>query len=473
MATLRFKAKNGLDANTQTIVNLATPVNATDAATKGYADTKLSGTGGSISGLLTVGTAISGSDNYLTLANPGIGWANGFQFTRGTDAVGIKAIETGTDNTMYELWMADNPDGGDMMQWRMTDWQSPNGLTVPLQTTGKYNRFVGTLHSFYGSIQQSSSFFTTCNLNATNGADTQLVINDVSKLRTVGTTVSITALNTAGYTGGDGDVFWIKLVSSSTFSWGYGAPSGTATTTGISLSLTAITLANGIVVTFSAISGTLGDTFVARVWKTPSNSLGNTTISGTLAMSNNRITNVANPVNAQDVVTKSYADALTITGNGYQMTQIAQIALSTTPPLTFTGIPTWVKRITIQFVGAKLSASDDILVQLGISTGFPATTYASNSGAAASAGTWSIASSTTGFIYFMGNTARISHGVMVLTKTTGNTWIAYHTHATTGSVVSGAGAGSVTLSAILTQLKIVSTTTNTFTAGSVSLIYEG
>lgn len=472
MATLRFKAKNGLDANTQTIVNLTDPVNSTDAATKGYADTKLALTGGSISGSLTVGTAISGADNYLTLSNPGIGWGNGFQFTRGTDAVGIKVIETASDSTMYELWMADNPDSGDMMQWRMTDWQSPNGLTVPLQTTGKYNRFVGTSHSFYGSITQSSSFFTTCNLNATNGADTQLIFNDVAKLRTVGTTINITVLNTAGYTGGDGDVFWIKLVSSSTFSWGYGSPAGTATATGVALSLTAITLANGIAVTFSAISGALGDTFVARVWKTPSNTLGNTTINGTLAMSSNRITGVANPVNAQDVVTKSYADALTLTGNGYQMTQIAQIAMTTTP-LTFAGIPTWVKRITIQFVGAKLSASDDILVQLGISTGFQTTGYASNSGAAAAAGTWSIVSSTAGFIYFMGNTARISHGIMVLTKTTGNTWIASHTHATTGNVISGAGAGSVTLTAALTQLRVIPTTTNTFTAGSVSLIYEG
>ena len=38
--TKRFVAKNGLDNNSNTLVNLATPVNSTDAATKAYVDTK-------------------------------------------------------------------------------------------------------------------------------------------------------------------------------------------------------------------------------------------------------------------------------------------------------------------------------------------------------------------------------------------------------------------------------------------------
>jgi hypothetical protein len=60
MATNRFIAKNGLDNNAQTITNVATPVNTTDATTKEYVDLKL------VLRVTTVTTATTISPNNIT-----------------------------------------------------------------------------------------------------------------------------------------------------------------------------------------------------------------------------------------------------------------------------------------------------------------------------------------------------------------------------------------------------------------------
>ena len=261
-------------------------INTTPATTD---STKLPLTGGTLSGgltvggFLTVGSLVSNANNYLVLSNPGIGYGNGFTFTRGTDGAGINVIETSSDATMYEMHMSDNPDGGDMMQWRFTDWQGVNGLAVPIQTTGLTNRYSAASHTFYGTLAQSpNAFYTTSNVGGINGSNNQLLYNTLSKLRVTGTSIDITALNVAGYTGNDSASFWIKLDTTTTFAWGYGTPSGTATVSGIALSTSAVTLSNGILVTFNATTGTIGDAFTCRVWKKPSNSIGALTVNGAL-----------------------------------------------------------------------------------------------------------------------------------------------------------------------------------------------
>ena len=63
----RFIAKNGLDNNSQTITNLATPVNTTDAATKEYTDLKAPLASPSFTGTVTATGIVSGSE--LTSSN--------------------------------------------------------------------------------------------------------------------------------------------------------------------------------------------------------------------------------------------------------------------------------------------------------------------------------------------------------------------------------------------------------------------
>ena len=68
----RFIAKNGLDNNAQTITNVATPVNTTDAVTKAYADLKpdLSSTTPAALGVATVGTGTTAARSDHVHASP-------------------------------------------------------------------------------------------------------------------------------------------------------------------------------------------------------------------------------------------------------------------------------------------------------------------------------------------------------------------------------------------------------------------
>ncbi len=276
----------GRGATTSTALSITNATATTSASTGALVVSGGIGVAGSVfigtnltTGGLTMGQGITNQNVLLTISNPGIGYANGFTFQRGTDGAGIRVIETASDTIMYEIHMSDNPDSSsDIIQLRYTDWQSPNGLTVPIQVSGRLNRYVAQTHTFYGGISQNTTgFFTTSNFGGTNGSDTQLVINDVTKLRTSGSSISITALNTSGYNTTDGTLFWIKLDTTTTFAWGYGSPAGTAVASGIALSTSAVTLSNGIQVTFSATTGTVGDTFAARVFKAAVNSFANIT----------------------------------------------------------------------------------------------------------------------------------------------------------------------------------------------------
>lgn len=342
----------GRGATTGSAISITNATTTTSAATGALVVSGGIGVAGSVfigtnltTGRLTMGQGITNQDIYLTITSPGVGFANGFIFTRGSDGAGIKVIETASDATMYEIYMSDNPDGGDMLQFRFTDWQSPNGLVVPIQTSGKANRYVASTHTFLGGITQNTAgFFTTSNFGGTNGSDNQLQVNNVSKLRTVGSTVNITALNTSGYNTSDGNVFWIKLDTTTTFAWGYGSPSGTAVATGIALSTSSTTLSNGIQVTFSATTGAIGDTFVARVYKTASNVFSNITATsfvksgGTSSQFLKADGTVDSTVYTSNLGTVTSVAAITLGTTGTDLS--SSVATGTTTPVITLNVPT-------------------------------------------------------------------------------------------------------------------------------------
>ena len=148
------------------------------------------------------------------------------------------------------------------------------------------------------------------------------------------------------------------------------------------------------------------------------------------------------------------------------------VASTSGTSIDFTGIPSWVKRITVMFDGVSLSGTDNILVQIGPSSAVETTSYISSSTqtSGAAGGT---AGSTAGFIVRCATAANLCYGHLVITNITSNTWISSHTLSADGSASGTFGGGSKALSSgPLARLSITRTGTNTFDAGSINILYE-
>jgi hypothetical protein len=158
--------------------------------------------------------------------------------------------------------------------------------------------------------------------------------------------------------------------------------------------------------------------------------------------------------------------------NGRMVLETAQTTTSGTFK-DFTGIPSWVKRVTVMFNGVSLTSTADLLVQLGTSGGIENTGYASSSSGGAT--TINTFSSVAGFIVAAGSNAVTQSGHMVITNISGNIWISSHMTARSDAASTRFGGGTKTLGGTLTQLRITNeaTGTNSFDAGSINILYEG
>jgi hypothetical protein len=136
----------------------------------------------------------------------------------------------------------------------------------------------------------------------------------------------------------------------------------------------------------------------------------------------------------------------------------------------FTGIPSWVKRITVVFNEVSTNGTSGTLIQLGTSGGVVSSGYLSTSvGTAVSAG---VSNYTAGFGIRNDSASYVMSGHMVITSIGGNIWISSHT-TKVSTAVCPVGGGSVTLGGTLNQIRfITSNNTDTFDAGSINILYE-
>jgi hypothetical protein len=146
------------------------------------------------------------------------------------------------------------------------------------------------------------------------------------------------------------------------------------------------------------------------------------------------------------------------------------VASTSGTSIDFTGIPSWVKRVTVMFNGVSTNGTSTYLVQIGDSGGIENTGYAG--GSATNGG--SNATSTIGFLWTTVQAAGdLSYGQMVISNLSGNTWVESATTAQIGVTRVQFSAGSKTLSATLDRVRITTTNgTDTFDAGSINILYE-
>jgi hypothetical protein len=140
----------------------------------------------------------------------------------------------------------------------------------------------------------------------------------------------------------------------------------------------------------------------------------------------------------------------------------------------FTGIPSWVKRITIMLNGISTTSTGAVLFQIG--TGGSPTTSGYTSVITTAFGTNSVntSTSTAGFLLGGSLAAYTYNGNIFITNLSGNIWCCSGLFCNTVTTpYTGQMAGSVTLAGVLNLVRMTTTAgTDTFDAGSVNILYE-
>lgn len=147
------------------------------------------------------------------------------------------------------------------------------------------------------------------------------------------------------------------------------------------------------------------------------------------------------------------------------------VASTSGTSIDFTGIPSWVKRITVMFNGVSTNGTSNLLFQLGAGSA----TTSGYLGAGSQLSTSAVATTnyTTGFGMNISNAANVVHGSIIFTNVTGNSWASNGLFAASNGAATVAVAGSITLSGTLDRVRITTVNgTDTFDAGTINILYE-
>jgi hypothetical protein len=199
-------------------------------------------------------------------------------------------------------------------------------------------------------------------------------------------------------------------------------------------------------------------------------------------MSTLNTTNIKNASSSTNNIVLA-SDGSTTVGNlaatqirGGAITSGTAVASTSGTSIDFTGIPSWVKRVTVMFNGVSTNGSSALIVRLGTSAGgIDASGYAGSVGAMLSTNCNSSSLQTTGFDTYYSAAAIAQSGMMFIANVSGNIWsMSYNIAYVNGSYPMGFGAGIKTLSGTLDRVRITTVNgTDTFDAGSINILYEG
>jgi hypothetical protein len=245
----------------------------------------------------------------------------------------------------------------------------------------------------------------------------------------------------------------------------------TNTTNQVSISSGGIvtgTAGNLMLVSGTAVS-TTGTSFTGAT-SGASTTLTASSVTGTIA--------VGMMVTGTNIPATTYITAFG-TGTGgagtYTLSQASSGTVSGTVTVTgigFLNIPSWVKRVTMNFNGVSTSGTSGLMVQLGSSAGYATGTYtgsATNGG-----GSVSTTAFTTGHGLNGGPlAANANYGSAVFNNVSGNIWVGSSTLGAAGTAQFAVGGSAVTIAATLDKIQFTTVNgTDTFDAGSINIQYE-
>ncbi len=179
------------------------------------------------------------------------------------------------------------------------------------------------------------------------------------------------------------------------------------------------------------------------------------------------------PATASNFTATMPAGTGNVVVNGVNGALVSGTAVASTSgtSIDFTGIPSWVKRITVMLSGVSTNGTSSPMLQLGDSGGIETTGYAVTS--ATISATPGVSAYTTGFTIRSGNSSAALLGHFVLTLLGSNNWVCSGNFGDTGTTTNYVVGGQKTLSDTLDRVRITTVNgTDTFDAGSINILYE-
>jgi len=159
--------------------------------------------------------------------------------------------------------------------------------------------------------------------------------------------------------------------------------------------------------------------------------------------------------------------------NGGYINGSTAVATTSGTAINFTGIPTWVKRISFIWSGVSSSGSSNYLIQVGASS-YATSGYLNNSfytvGSSGAAQT-----STSGFQIYHDTASNVRNGIITLDllDSSTNSWSCNGFTGDSSSSYTMFTAGSIALSGSLNQIRATTVNgTDTFTAGKMNIFWE-
>jgi len=143
------------------------------------------------------------------------------------------------------------------------------------------------------------------------------------------------------------------------------------------------------------------------------------------------------------------------------------VASTSGTSIDFTGIPSWVKRVTVLFNGVSTNGTAFIYVQIG-SGSVETSGYVSVFQGSTASGT-----ATAAFIVTSSGASDVRYGTVVLSTMGSNLWVASSIIGITNATLTQQGAGAKTTSGVLDRIRLTTSNgTDTFDAGSVNILFE-
>jgi hypothetical protein len=359
----------------------------------------------------------------------------------------------------------------------VTATAATNAVTVNIPGGGGSGTYTRTTIT---ATAGQTSFSATYTVNYAEVYLNGILLNSADYTATTGTTVVLATAAAAG------DIVDIVAFNITGFTGGVtvtGTPaSGQLTNWTGSTSIQGITTGTGVVTALGVNTGSAG-AFVVNggALGTPSSgTLTNATglpltsgVTGLLPIANGGLAASVSPTTAGNVIFTADGSVWSSTQKIVQGTAIASTSGTSIP---FAGLPSWVKRVTVQLLGVSTSGTSNLLCQIGTGATptYTTTGYIGAQGVVFNSNTTSAVVYSSGFSLTNGfGAGYIITGTIVITNFTGNTWVAATTLGRSDGAGLIAGGGSIALGAALTAVRLVATNgTDTFDAGSVNILYE-